>query len=257
MSYFKPEPESFQILIRVFPTPQELAFHQQMLPRSTRELTSPRTIFSERWRWCTDSSCHLSCGYFWEAFCTLLRGSSRIKLPVPRQDFKETCPHLGFSSFLGSLSLPHTSASWGSRPLPSNPWLRHVFQGDLNQDGVPIPGRWCELGIAPGVSGGGTLGDKVGKNFRKEVNSKGHGSHDHPSFHGDSPHIKFLELLKFRTKRKALHVLQEPMETCDLLTCVAMGGVITQWGCLRMGPSLSLVRDVPQPLLLASPGCHQ
>lgn len=99
-----------------------------------------------------DSSYHLSCGYFWDAFRMLLRGSSRIEPPGHTDTTSRK--HVLILAF--PISLLHTSASWShlpSRPHPSNPCCRLCFHGDPNQDGMPVSAGVCELRPALGGVG--------------------------------------------------------------------------------------------------------
>lgn len=94
---------------------------------------------------------------FLRGICTFLRGSSRIKPPVSA-DLKEAGPHLGFSFPPGSFFLPPQVCILDhllSRILALDSCQRLCFQGDPNQDCVPVPGRLCELEIALWVGGRG------------------------------------------------------------------------------------------------------
>lgn len=141
-----------------------------------------------------------------------------------------------------------------SRPLPLNSCRGLCFQGDPNQDSVPVPGRLCELEVALQVCMcGGTQYGRIASNFEQRRNSKGHSSQDLLSFPGDSLPVEFLELLRSLTHGEASYGLWEPGEIRDLLNL---------WGHHLMGYcwmelSLSLVRAIPQPLVVAFLGCHQ
>ena len=225
------------------PTPHKLAHSLQMLPGSVRELTSQEQLPNQWGAGGGGGGQRLQLSsvrwtLLW-GICHLLRGSSGLEPYMPT-DLKETHLHLGFSYFPGSLFLLHTS-SWGhflSRPPPSNPCLAcsafRVIQTNL---------VWCPEGCVNWFVCRDRVGNMVAKEERT-LNRK----------------WTQEDLLSWRF---SIYKIPGALEIS-----VQMGGitwqrhVISIWGngwshhragCFRMRLSLSLVREVPQSLVVGLP----
>lgn len=133
MSFYKLEPESFQILFWGFSHVIGTCSQPANATWKHEEVNFPRNNFRSVREGDGGERLQLSsamCIFLGSLLYTRQRFQLNQTLYAYRYDLKETHSHLGFSYLSGSFSLLHTSASRShllSRLPPSNPCLRLCF----------------------------------------------------------------------------------------------------------------------------------